>query len=187
MPNLYRTFLVLLLVFSWAGMTVSCSSKNIETESEVVEEDIDLEQYDEDEEAVEMPEPEEPEPVDAASEMELEQARELFISEDIFFDKDSYAITNEAVQILERKAQWLLNNPEVNVVIQGHSDEKGNAEYNFALGDRRAGEVKSILIGFGISPSRLAAVTYGRERPVTSGKNEASRAKNRRVHFEIDQ
>ena len=76
--------------------------------------------------------------------------------------------------------------PEINVIIEGHTDEPGGAEYNFALGDRRAGMVKSFLIQQGIEPSRLTALSFGREGPIESGPSEAVRAKNRRVHFLIE-
>jgi outer membrane protein OmpA-like peptidoglycan-associated protein len=98
----------------------------------------------------------------------------------------SYSLIPEAQEILIRKAEWLMAYPEINVIIQGHTDEPGTAEYNFALGDRRAGIVKSFLIQQGIDPSRLTAVSFGKERPAESGQNEEARAKNRRVHFLIE-
>jgi len=76
--------------------------------------------------------------------------------------------------------------PEIGVIIQGHTDEPGTAEYNFALGDRRAGNVKGFLIQQGIDPSRLTAVSFGKELPAEPGNSEAARAKNRRVHFVIE-
>jgi peptidoglycan-associated lipoprotein len=88
--------------------------------------------------------------------------------------------------ILAEKAAWLRAHPQIRVVIQGNSDEDGTAEYNFALGDQRAGTVTTYLIERGVDIARMAVVSNGRETPAVIGQNEASRAKNRRVHFSID-
>jgi peptidoglycan-associated lipoprotein len=122
----------------------------------------------------------------ATAEQTLPVDREKFMEEDIYFEKQSSSLLTEAQEILTRKAQWLKQNPQVSAIIQGHSDEPGSAEYNFALGDRRAGNAKSFLIQQGIDPSRLTAVSYGKEKPIDPGNNEEARAKNRRVHFLIE-
>jgi peptidoglycan-associated lipoprotein len=105
-----------------------------------------------------------------------------FVNVDIYFDKGSESLLPQAKDKLLQKAQWLKDNPDVHVVIQGHSDEPGTAEYNFALGDRRAGKVKSYLIGLGIAPTRMAVVSYGKEHPAVVGEP----SQNRRVHFEVE-
>jgi peptidoglycan-associated lipoprotein len=128
----------------------------------------------------------EEEGLQAASEIEIQAAKEEIETEDIYFNKKSYSLIPEAQEILIKKAEWLMAYPEINVIIQGHTDEPGNAEYNFALGDRRAGIVKSFLIQQGIDPSRLTAVSFGKERPAESGQSEEARANNRRVHFLIE-
>lgn len=110
-----------------------------------------------------------------------------FMYEDIYFSKGSYALQPEAQQILKRKAQWLRENPDIAVIIEGHTDERGSKENNFALGDRRAGAVKSFLIREGIESPRLIAVSFGNERPIDSGKTEPARSKNRRVHFVVEE
>jgi peptidoglycan-associated lipoprotein len=122
----------------------------------------------------------------ATADPELGADREKFMDEDIHFDKDSSSLLPEAQEILKRKAQWLKQNPDVSSIIQGHSDEPGSAEFNFALGDRRAGNAKSFLIQLGIDSSRLTAVSYGKEKPIYAENNEEARAKNRRVHFLIE-
>lgn len=119
-------------------------------------------------------------------ERELRAEMIKFMYEDIYFEKGSYQLTPEAVELLKRKAQWLQKHPDVKVIIEGHTDEAGSKEYNFALGDRRAGAVKSFLIGEGIEPGRLIAVSYGNERPIDSGNTEKARSKNRRVHFVVE-
>lgn len=110
-----------------------------------------------------------------------------FMYEDIYFSKGSYALQPEAQQILKRKAQWLRENPDIAVIIEGHTDERRSKENNFALGDRRAGAVKSFLIREGIESPRLIAVSFGNERPIDPSKTEPARAKNRRVHFVVEE
>ena len=111
---------------------------------------------------------------------------EVLVSEDIYFEKGSSSLSSDARQLLREKALWLLANPSVNVVVQGHSDEPGSDEFNFALGDRRAGSAKSFLIEAGIERERMAAVSYGREKPADNRQDEKSKGKNRRVHIAID-
>jgi peptidoglycan-associated lipoprotein len=113
-------------------------------------------------------------------------ARERIGGEDVYFDFDSAAIKPDAIDTLERKATWMLDNPESRVTIEGHCDERGTNEYNIALGDRRAEAVRSFLIDLGISPQRMTTISYGEERPVAPGSDEASRALNRRVHFVLN-
>jgi len=121
------------------------------------------------------------------------EARELraemikFMYEDVYFEQGSYKLTPEAQKLLTRKARWLQKHPGVNVIIEGHTNAPGSKEYNLALGDRRAGAVKSFLIGEGIEPARLIAVSYGNERPIDTAKTPEARAKNRRVHFAVEE
>ncbi|MGB5423183.1 MAG: OmpA family protein [Desulfobacterales bacterium] len=111
---------------------------------------------------------------------------ETFVNQDIYFEKNSAALLPAAQEILVEKAVWLRAHPEIRVVIQGNSDEDGPDEYNFALGDQRAGNVTTYLIEHGVDIARLAVVSNGRETPAVFGRDEASKAKNRRVHFSID-
>lgn len=115
----------------------------------------------------------------------LEAARGAFTGEDIYFEFDSSALLAEAQELLTQKAQWLRNNASVEVIIEGHTDSRGTGEYNLALGDRRAESTKNFLIDLGIEPSRLTTVSYGEERPVDPGENEAAWALNRRAHFVV--
>lgn len=110
-------------------------------------------------------------------------ARNMFINENVYFDFDKYNLLPLAQQILQRKAEWLRNNPYVSVIIEGHCDERGTNEYNLALGDRRAESARTYLINLGIEGSQLTTVSYGEEHPVDSGHNEVAWAKNRRAHF----
>lgn len=122
----------------------------------------------------------------AQREQEMMAEKERLMSEDIYFDFDKSALTPMAREVLDRKARWLQDNPEVSVVIEGHCDERGTAEYNLALGERRAESAKTYMVDLGVVSSRLTTITYGEERPVDSGHNEEAWAKNRRAHFVIE-
>lgn len=114
------------------------------------------------------------------------QARDRFIYDNIHFGYDSSALSLEAQSILREKAAWLRNNPGTTVIIEGHCDERGTTEYNLALGDRRAESVRSFLVNLGISAGRMTTVSYGEERPLDPGHNEAAWAKNRRAQFVLE-
>lgn len=113
------------------------------------------------------------------------QARELFVSEDIFFQYDSAALSADAQAILQDKADWLKANPQVQIIVEGHTDERGTVAYNLALGNQRAESVKNFLVDLGIGAGRIGTVSYGEERPLDPGANEAAWSRNRRAHFEI--
>lgn len=121
-----------------------------------------------------------------AEKQATQAARNRFINEDIYFEFDSFVLLPMAEEVLKEKAQWLRSNPGISVIIEGHCDERGTNEYNLALGDRRAESAKAYLVNLGISESILTSISYGEERPVDPGHNEATWAKNRRSHFEID-
>ena len=115
-----------------------------------------------------------------------QEARDMFLNNDIHFDFDSSILTPEAQLILKKKAEWLQNNPEAMSTIEGHCDDRGTNAYNLALGDRRATSAKNFLVDLGISASRLTTISYGEERPIDPGNNEEAWAKNRRCHFTIN-
>jgi peptidoglycan-associated lipoprotein len=101
--------------------------------------------------------------------------------EPVFFDFDQWSIREDQKEVMAKNSQWLKSNPNVKVRLEGHCDERGTAEYNLALGQKRAEGVKSFLEGMGISGQRMATVSYGEERPLDPAHNEAAWAKNRRV------
>jgi peptidoglycan-associated lipoprotein len=111
--------------------------------------------------------------------------RSSFVSEDIYFEYDSAALIPEARDVLKRKAEFLRSNPNVSVIIEGHTDDRGTVEYNLALGERRAASALAFLVDLGIPESRLTTISYGKEKPADPGNNETAWAANRRVHFEI--
>ena len=97
----------------------------------------------------------------------------------VFFAFDRADISPEAQQILQRQADWLRRYPNVTVTIEGHCDERGTREYNLALGERRANAAKNVLVAAGIPASRVATISYGKERPIVPGSDEAAYAQNR--------
>jgi peptidoglycan-associated lipoprotein len=103
----------------------------------------------------------------------------------VHFDYDQSDLRPEDRAILDAKVPILQANPGVTIQIQGHTDERGSDEYNLALGQRRAAAVKRYLMDHGISDSRLQTITYGEERPVAQGHDEAAYAQNRRAEFAI--
>lgn len=104
----------------------------------------------------------------------------------IYFDFDSSEIRAESRDVLVAHARYLSENPAVDVVLRGHTDERGTTEYNLALGERRAQAVESFLSINGVDPSRIETVSYGEERPAVSGSGEEAYAKNRRVEIEYE-
>ena len=120
-----------------------------------------------------------------ADRRQFEIERNRFVYEDIFFEKNKYRLTDQAVRELEWKTAWLTNHPDVKVLIEGYCDEGGSAEGNLALGARRAGEVESFFLRRGIPRERLSVISYGKERPIAEGNTEEVRAKNRRVRTDI--
>lgn len=117
-----------------------------------------------------------------------EVVKDVFLNEDIYFEFDSAILTSEAQEILKKKAEWLINNPNASIVmiIEGHCDERGTSEYNIALGDRRAESAKTFLMDLGVKGLQLSCVSYGEELPVDPGHNEEAWSKNRRDHFVIE-
>tara|TARA_B100001123_G_C14847037_1_gene842489 strand:+ start:44 stop:544 length:501 start_codon:yes stop_codon:yes gene_type:complete len=99
----------------------------------------------------------------------------------VFFATNESILTTAARDTLRKQAAWLRENSSVNVVVEGHADERGTREYNLALGERRANAAKDYLMTYGISSNRISVISYGKERPVDSGSNPLSWSKNRRA------
>jgi peptidoglycan-associated lipoprotein len=104
---------------------------------------------------------------------------------DVHFDFDKYDIRPEDGPVLKENAALLMKSPAVKVQIEGHCDERGTAEYNLALGERRANSTKKYLVSLGVPPDRLSTISYGKEVPLDPGHHEEAWAKNRRAHFVI--
>ena len=102
-----------------------------------------------------------------------------------FFDYDKADIRADTRDVLAANATWLKKYAGLQFTIEGHCDERGTAQYNLALGDRRANAAKDYLASLGVDASRIKTVSYGKERPFATGHDEDSWQKNRRAHFVV--
>ena len=98
----------------------------------------------------------------------------------VFFATNETVLTTASRETLRKQAGWLRKNSDINVVLEGHADERGTREYNLALGERRANSAKDYLMTYGISSDRISVLSYGKERPVDSGSSPLAWSKNRR-------
>jgi peptidoglycan-associated lipoprotein len=101
----------------------------------------------------------------------------------VYFEFDSSLMTPEAQVIAEAHANYLISNPNVSLVLEGHADERGTREYNLALGEDRAKSVAQFIRAMGVQSSRIRSVSYGEERPVALGHDESAWSLNRRVEI----
>ena len=127
----------------------------------------------------------EPAPVKAA-EGEVKEKAEAKVEtelDDVRFDFDKSALRAQDREVLKKHADFLMQNKNYTVVIEGNCDERGTDEYNLALGERRAVEAQKYLISLGVEKERIKTISYGKERPLDPGHNEEAWAKNRRDHF----
>jgi peptidoglycan-associated lipoprotein len=104
---------------------------------------------------------------------------------DVFFDTDRYDLKPEAREILAANSTWLQRFSNIEILIEGHCDERNTREYNLALGERRANAVRDYLVFLGVPASRIRTRSYGEERPFALGHDESAWALNRRAHFVI--
>ena len=186
--------LALLLLIPGFMFATSCAKKQVVSEPAVTAEEEDAEARRlaverERQEALEKQRLREEglaEEAKARMQREARAARESFLNELIHFEFDKSRLLPEAKAILRVKAEWLKANPEAQAIIEGHCDERGTNEYNLALGDRRAQSAKTYLVDLGIAPERLTCISYGEERPLDPGHNEAAWAKNRRDQFVLE-
>ena len=102
------------------------------------------------------------------------------VKDRVFFATNETVLTTASRETLRKQAAWLRKNSDINVVLEGHADERGTREYNLALGERRANSAKDYLMTYGISSGRISVLSYGKERPVDSGSNPLAWSKNRR-------
>lgn len=181
--------IALVLVIPAMLFTTACAKKSVQSdiseapvtqEEEAVQEDVKAE------EAADQVQEESLASDEQTTESEDEAKTEVsdaMAKMDVFYAFDSSALSGVAQKALDAKAQWLLNNPEIKLVIEGHCDERGTTEYNLALGEKRALRAKTYLIDMGVEESRLQAISYGEERPFVKESNERAWAQNRRAHF----
>jgi peptidoglycan-associated lipoprotein len=106
--------------------------------------------------------------------------------ETVYFDYDSFQIRDDAKPLLKGNAQTISGKPQwPQIVIEGHCDERGSDEYNLALGERRAQQVKRYLVDLGVPAARLDAVSFGEANPAVQGHDEAAWRYNRRTEFAL--
>ncbi len=169
-----KKILFLLLAFA---LLFACAEKKVTTTQEEITPA---------EEVTTLPEEgvegmEEGQVTEAAREMGM--SLEEVLRNDIHFDFDRYDIKANDKATLKTIADFLIQNSEVSIRIEGHCDERGTNEYNLGLGDRRAGATKSYLMTLGVPSSRVLTISYGEERPLCTNSNEGCWSQNRRAHF----
>jgi peptidoglycan-associated lipoprotein len=122
---------------------------------------------------------------DAAARAQTSQADlSNILAARVYFDYDRDALRDDAMATLDQKAAVLMANSGVTVTITGHTDERGSEEYNLALGQRRAAQVKRYLVGKGIDAGRLSTQSMGESQPAVQGSDEAAYQQNRRAEFD---
>ena len=105
--------------------------------------------------------------------------------QDISFDYDSFDLSQEARDILQRNASWITKNSVAKVEVEGHCDERGTVEYNLALGAKRAKTVRDYLVTLGVPTGQISTISYGEELPVCREASESCWQQNRRAHFQL--
>ncbi|NIO16380.1 MAG: peptidoglycan-associated lipoprotein Pal [Deltaproteobacteria bacterium] len=183
MRDRVRVFGLLLSLLLIAALTVSCGKKaTVKGEGEEVTAEETEKPTEIREEVVSIPEKVTEETVVAKA--EEEEVTEITF-ENIQFDFDKYFIREDARPILEKLGSFMTDNPDVKILIEGHCDERGTNEYNFALGERRSQAAMDYLVNLAIDAGRIKTISYGEERPLDPGHSEASWAQNRRAQFVI--
>jgi peptidoglycan-associated lipoprotein len=179
-----KKFLIILLLFSVIGCAKKYvkapeeAGKPVETAAEeAVEPEVETEVVEE------MVIAKEKERVDETFLSPEEEAKSVF--KDVLFDYDKYNIREDARPVLNTVASFLNDKKNLNIVIEGHCDERGTNEYNLALGERRSKATKNYLVSLGVSPARMIIITYGEEKPGCMEQNESCWQSNRRAHFVI--
>jgi len=103
----------------------------------------------------------------------------------VYFDYDKYNLDGEDQRALATQIAWLKQFPSTRVEVQGHADERGTRDYNIALGERRAQSVKSYLVSQGISEARIQTISFGKDKPLDQGHDEAAWARNRNAYTNV--
>jgi peptidoglycan-associated lipoprotein len=104
---------------------------------------------------------------------------------DVLFGYDSWTISEDGRQALSRDAEWMKSNPNAQVKVEGHCDERGTSAYNLVLGEKRARAVRNYLVELGVGANRLSVVSYGKERPFCNEHAESCYQQNRRGHLAL--
>jgi peptidoglycan-associated lipoprotein len=115
----------------------------------------------------------------------LEQLNAERPLDDVFFDYDQSVVRTDSRGALQKNAEWLKRWQSTRIAVEGHADERGTAEYNLGLGERRANAVKDYLVSLGVPADRIMTVSKGKESPFCTESNESCWQQNRRGHFVI--
>jgi peptidoglycan-associated lipoprotein len=119
--------------------------------------------------------------VNTASSDPLNDPQGVLAKRSVYFDFDSYAVRDSDTSVVQNHSQYLTGNKTRKVLIQGNTDDRGGAEYNLALGQKRAEAVRKSMALLGVAESQMEAVSLGKEKPKAQGSNEAAWAENRRA------
>jgi len=179
--NVKRLFVSIMMICLLAALGAGCAKKSADvmpasaTKVEISDKDTDWQSK--------------PAPERSLTEDEmrakLREAAQRELGNMIFFAFDSFELTPESREVLNSKAEAMKKYSLFTIVIEGHCDERGTSEYNLALGERRAKAAQEFLNQLGIPDSRMTIVSYGKERPLEAGHNEAAWSKNRRDEFKL--
>lgn len=115
----------------------------------------------------------------------LEELNKDQVLKMINFDFDMYTIREDMKPVMQANANWLLKFPSVEVLVEGHCDERGTIEYNIALGEKRAEAARNYLVSLGLSAAKVKIISYGKSKPLVQGVDEATYFQNRRAEFVI--
>jgi len=138
---------------------------------------------------VEEPAPQMEQPVLSEEEILMRKSLEEINREGhlqmVHFEFDKYQITDDMKPRLQQNADWLLKFSNIEILVEGHCDERGTEEYNLALGEKRAQTAKAYLVSLGVPEGRVQTVSYGKSRPLVQGNDENSHYQNRRAEFKV--
>lgn len=126
-----------------------------------------------------------PEPGGEVMTTDISELNKKGYLQDAYFDYDQSDLRDDARSALSANAEWLKKYPSIQILIEGHCDERGTSAYNLALGDRRANAARDYVASLGISAARVKTVSYGKERPFCTESSESCWQQNRRAHFVI--
>lgn len=174
--QLTKIFKALAIVVPMA--TLAACSSNQETDSGAGTSQETNQQQVEQNSGVEVGAAERAERLEEERQEKMEALRKEHI---VYFAFDKSNIQSEYADLLSAHADYLVKNPSVNVVIEGHTDERGTPEYNIALGERRAKAVETYLHNLGVQDSQTSTVSYGEEKPMVNESTPSAYAKNRRA------
>jgi peptidoglycan-associated lipoprotein len=175
-----KKLLVLFVMLSLILLFTACGKKAVK--SEPVKEAPVVEKVEEPVTQVEKPVLSEEE---VFQQKTIEDLNKDQIMKMINFDFDKYQVREDMKSVLQANANWMLKFSTVQILIEGHCDERGTIEYNIALGEKRAESAKNYLASLGVNAAKIKIVSYGKSKPLVQGMDEASYFQNRRAEFVI--